>query len=245
MELFNIFNMGNLISLISIFIMIISIYIIYSILSSKKITEKEHEKVLYYIPLFVIKIAASVLLHDLTFMIFATNHVQLDWIPVAWIQSFEPGFILLLTPIFVYLYMKLKNKQPSTPKKCFYGLIFLGLSFLTMIIPSLSIETGVKVSILWIILSELLLATGEILIQPITLSATYSLAPKTYKSRFMALWNMGAAAGFAINSQITPLFIGNEIIYFMTIGVIPIIATILFYFYIDKIEVALNYSNFD
>jgi hypothetical protein len=61
----------------------------------------------------------------------------------------------------------------------------------------------------------------------------------------MALWNMGAAAGLAINSQITPLFIGNEIIYFMTIGIIPIIATIIFYFYIDKIELALNYSNFD
>jgi POT family proton-dependent oligopeptide transporter len=241
MNLLNIFNMGYLISLISLFIMIIPIYIFYSILSSKKITTKERYGVLYYIPIFIIMLIASSLLYNLAILVFSTHYVQLDWIPVAWVQSFESGFTILLIPIFVYLYMKLGNRQASTPKKCFYGLIFFGLSFLIMIIPSFSIQTGVKVSILWVILSKLLLAIAMVLLSPISLSATYKLAPKSYKSTFIALWTLSAAVGLAINSQITPFFIGNELIYFMIIGIIPIISAIIFYFYIGKIELALNY----
>jgi hypothetical protein len=56
----------------------------------------------------------------------------------------------------------------------------------------------------------------------------------------MALWIISTAVGLAINSQITPLFIGNEILYFMILGIIPIITALIFYFYINKIELALN-----
>jgi POT family proton-dependent oligopeptide transporter len=240
MQLLDIFNTENLISLITVFITIISIYTFYSILSSKEITEKEHYNVLCYIPLFIISIVSTVLSYDLALMVFTDNYVQLDWIPTAWMQSFNPAFIILLTPILVYLYMKLGNKQPSTPKKCFYGLIFGGLGFLIMVIPSFSIETGVKVSILWIVLSTLLLTIGELLTSPTTLSATYKLAPKSYKSRFQALWNISSAIALSINSQVTPFFTGNEIIYFIIIGMVPIITAIIFYFYINKIELALN-----
>jgi POT family proton-dependent oligopeptide transporter len=102
--------------------------------------------------------------------------------------------------------MKLGSSEPSTPKKCFYGLIFSGLSFLIMIIPSFSIQMGVKVSILWIVLSVLLVTIGELLISPITLSATYSLAPKIFKSRVIALYTITVAVSSAINSQVTPFF---------------------------------------
>jgi POT family proton-dependent oligopeptide transporter len=136
--------------------------------------------------------------------------------------------------------MKLGSSEPSTPKKCFYGLIFSGLSFLIMIIPSFSIQTGVKVSILWIVLSVLLITINEFLISAIILSAAYILALKIFKSRVIALYTINTDVASAINSQFTPFFIGNEILYFTILGIIPIIATIIFYFYIDKIELVLN-----
>ncbi|GAA5818189.1 MAG: proton-dependent oligopeptide transporter, POT family [Methanobrevibacter sp. CfCl-M3] len=238
MSYFNCLNIDNIILVISLIIMVLPIYLFYSILSSKKLTKKEYSSVLYYIPLFIAAVIFWEIeeLSNVIFLMFANTNVELYWVPVSWIASINPLFILLLTPIFVYLWLKLGNKQPSTSKKFFYSLIFAGIGLLVMLIPLLSEGLNVKISVVWLLLSYFLVVVAELLISPIGLSATYKSAPGLFKSRLMALWNISDSVGQAINSQIVKYFIGNEIMFFMVLGLIPIIFAVIFYVFIPKID---------
>ncbi len=53
--------------------------------------------------------------------------------PVAWYQSLNPLFVILLAPLFAILWLRLGSRQPSSPVKFALGLFFLGLSFLLMV----------------------------------------------------------------------------------------------------------------
>ncbi|GAA5819506.1 MAG: peptide MFS transporter [Methanobrevibacter sp. CfCl-M3] len=227
MSYFNYLNIDNIIILISLIIMVLPIYLFYSILSSKKLTKKEYSATLYYIPLFITAVIFWEIeeLSNVIFLMFANTNVELYWVPTSWIASINPLFIMLLTPIFVYLWLKLGNNQPSTSKKFFYSLIFAGISLLIISLPLLSEGLNVKISVIWLFLSYFLIVVAELLISPIGLSATYKIAPNLFKSRFMALWNISNSVGQAINSQIVKWFIGNEIMFFMVLGLIPILSS--------------------
>ncbi|MDR2544118.1 MAG: peptide MFS transporter [Methanobrevibacter sp.] len=223
-------------------IMVLPIYLFYSILSSKKLTKKEFSAVLYYIPLFIAAVIFWEIeeLSNVIFLMFANTNIELYWVPVSWIASINPLFIMLLTPIFVYLWLKLGNNQPSTSKKFFYSLIFVGISLFVMALPLLSEGLNVKISVIWLLLSYFLIVIAELLISPIGLSASYKLAPNLFKSRFMALWNISNSVGQAINSQIVKYFVGNEIMFLIVLGLIPYLFGVIFYVYIPKIDSAMN-----
>ncbi|MDR1819125.1 MAG: oligopeptide:H+ symporter [Methanobrevibacter sp.] len=242
MSYFNCLNIDNIILIISAIITILPIYLFYSILRSKKLTKKEYRAVLYYIPLFIAAVIFWEIqeLSNVIFLTFAHTHVELYWIPTSWIASINPLFIMLLSPIFAYLWLKLGNKQPSTSKKFFYGLIFIGISLIVMAFPLLSGGLNVKISVVWLFLSYFLIVVSELLISPIGLSATYKIAPNLSKSRLLALWYMTNSVGLALNSQIVKFFVGNEIMFFIVLGLIPIIFGGIFYLYIPKIDSAMN-----
>ncbi len=52
----------------------------------------------------------------------------------SWFQSLNPIYIILLAPVFAWLWVKLNSRQPSTANKFAIGLLFAGLSFLVIII---------------------------------------------------------------------------------------------------------------
>lgn len=242
MNLFNLLNIDNIISLISICLSLIPIYMFYLILSSKKVTKKEHSNFLMFIPLFLISIVFWILFWQigLSWLLFANIHVELYWVPISWLVSLTPLFFILMGPILTYLWIKLKDKQPSTPKKVFIGLIIASITFLTLTIPALSIGNGAKVTVLWIVLASFLISIAELLISPTITSATYKLAPKFFKSRAMALDNLSNCIGLTINSQIMRFFPSNEANFFIILAILPLISATIFYFYIKKIEVALR-----
>src|SRR5213078_5054247 len=49
--------------------------------------------------------------------------------PSSWFQSVQPIFVILLAPVFAGLWQKMGDRQPSSPGKFFYGLLFAGLAF--------------------------------------------------------------------------------------------------------------------
>lgn len=160
---FNSFNIDNFVLLISIFIMIIPFYLFYNVLSSQKITKTEYNTVLTYVPLFIATVIYWILQEQigLTTLLFAEKNVQLGWIPPSWILSFDSLFLIILTPIFLYLWIKLGNKQPSTTKKSVYALIISGIAFLILTVSTLN-DCDIKISILWIILPNFLIMISQV-----------------------------------------------------------------------------------
>ncbi|MCD7035178.1 peptide MFS transporter [Metabacillus sp. GX 13764] len=210
---------------------------------SKKTTADEKSRLIAYIPLFIAAIMFWAIQEQGSIILatYADQRTQLNLggfkIEPAWFQSVNPLFIIVLAPVFASLWVKLGNRQPSTPKKFSYSLVFAGLSFLIMIIPAAVNGTSTLVSPLWLVLSFLLVVIGELLLSPVGLSTTTKLAPAAFSAQTLSLWFLTSASAQAINAQIVPLYNAKtEIAYFGIIGGLSIVLGIVLLFMAPKIS---------
>ena len=130
----------NFISVLGIFL---PIYYFTKMLRSKDVTPDEKKKVLAYIPLFLSAIVFWSLEEQGSSILalFAADRTQSTLfginIPASLYQTLNPLFVVLLTPVFVWLWTKLGSRQPRTEVKFAIGLVLAGLSFLLLMLPSL------------------------------------------------------------------------------------------------------------
>jgi POT family proton-dependent oligopeptide transporter len=87
-------------------------------------------------------------------------------------------FIVLLTPLFVWLWPWLERRgwNPSKPAKSAIGLLFAGLSFLPLLAAAQSVGNTALASVWWLVLAYFLLEVGEMCLSPIGLSAVTQLS---------------------------------------------------------------------
>ena len=114
--------------------------------------------------------------------------------PSAWFQSVNSLFVILLAPVFAWLWVRLGDKQPSSPLKFTLGLAFLGLSFLLMV-PAARLTVAGKVSPLWIVGLFFLQTLGELCLSPVGLSTMTKLAPQKLLGLVMGIWFLASALG--------------------------------------------------
>lgn len=204
---------------------------------SPKTTKIEKSRLIAYIPLFIaatmfwaIQEQGAIILAS-----YADQRTQLKLagfeLQSSWFQSLNPIYIVLLAPVFAWLWVKLNSRQPNTANKFAIGLLFAGLSFLVMIIPAYIHGTESLVSPMWLAISFLLVVIGELCLSPVGLSITTKLAPAAFSAQTMSLWFLTSAAAQAINAQIVRLYNPEtEIIYFGVIGGLSIILSVILYF---------------
>ncbi|QFG00571.1 peptide MFS transporter [Psychrobacillus glaciei] len=210
---------------------------------SGKTSADEKSRLLAYIPLFVAAMMFWAIQEQGSniLALYADERVNLMIgsykISPAWFQSLNPLFVIALAPVFAWLWVKLGNRQPSTPRKFAYGLFFAGLSFIVMIIPAYLNGTESLVNPFWLVLSFFLVVLGELLLSPVGLSATTKLAPAAFAAQTMSLWFLTNASAQAINAQVVKLYTPeNEIVYFGVIGVLALILGLLLYFFTPLIQ---------
>ena len=234
----NVFTMT--ISILGILIPTLYFIIMYR---SDKSTEDEKSRLLAYIPLFVAAMMFWAIQEQGSNILaqYADERVDLTLgsfeISPAWFQSLNPLFIITLAPVFAWLWVKLGNRQPSTPRKFAYGLFFAGLSFVVMIFPAYFNGTDTLANPMWLVLSFFLVVLGELLLSPVGLSATSKLAPAAFAAQTMSLWFMTNASAQAINAQVVKLYKPEtEIMYFGVIGAIAIGLGLILYFMTPLIQ---------
>lgn len=116
--------------------------------------------------------------------------------PAAWYQSINPIMIILLSPMFAWLWVWLakRNMEPSAPAKFALGLIQMGLGFAVIgFAAKLAIDQEVAPT--WLLLTYLLHTTAELCLSPIGLSNITKLAPRRYVGMMMGTWFMGVSLG--------------------------------------------------
>ncbi|HEY9713746.1 MAG TPA: peptide MFS transporter, partial [Chroococcales cyanobacterium] len=130
--------------------------------------------------------------------VFALNLVNCNlfgWsFPSSWLQSFQAIFVILLAPTFSVFWLKLGTKEPSSPAKFGFGLMFLGLGIALMVPAALLAQAG-KVSPLWLIGVFLLEVIGELCLSPVGLSTVTKLAPARFLGLTMGIWYLTSAFG--------------------------------------------------
>jgi POT family proton-dependent oligopeptide transporter len=124
-----------------------------------------------------------------------SNSVFGHTFPASWYQSLPPLFIILFAPVFAALWMRLGDRNPSSPAKFAIGLFLLGLGFAVMIGAASAAVSGAKVSPLWLVLSYLLQTLGELCLSPVGLSAMSKLAPARIAGLVMGVWFLASSVG--------------------------------------------------
>lgn len=114
--------------------------------------------------------------------------------PSSWWQSANPIWVILLAPVFAFLWIRLGDRQPSSPVKFTLGLLFVGLSFVLMI-PAAKLTAEGKVGPLWLVGLFFLQTVGEMLLSPVGLSTMTKLAPQRLVGLVMGIWFLAAALG--------------------------------------------------
>jgi len=118
--------------------------------------------------------------------------------PASWYQSVPPFFVILLAPLFAWLWIALdrRKRDPSALAKFGLGLLQLGLSFVVMMLAAvLAARSGNKVLPLWLIATYFLQTTGELCLSPIGLSNVTKLAPSRFVGQMMGTWFLATALG--------------------------------------------------
>jgi POT family proton-dependent oligopeptide transporter len=124
-----------------------------------------------------------------------TRNTIFGWdYPSSWFQSAGPVMVVTLAPVFSWLWLRLRERQPSSPAKFACGLLFASAGFL--VVTYASTLTGHDlVSPLWLIVVYLLLTFGELCLSPVGLSITTKLAPPRLAGLMMGVWFMSISLG--------------------------------------------------
>jgi len=131
-----------------------------------------------------------------SFNLFTDRFVDRGGVPTSLFQSINPIYIVILGPMFAWLWTSLGRRglEPSTPAKFGLGLVQVGLSFLVLVWGA-EMMGGEKVAALLVFLLYLLQTTGELCLSPVGVSAMSRLAPRHMASLIMGAWFFMTAGG--------------------------------------------------
>ncbi len=123
-------------------------------------------------------------------------------------QSFNPLFIVALTPLVMGFFSALGKKgiEPSTPKKIGFGMIIAALGFVVVLVASLklvspymlggaAVDEASRVTPYWLISSYLVLTIAELFLSPMGLSFVSKVAPARFQGLMQGGWLLATAVG--------------------------------------------------
>ena len=136
------------------------------------------------------------------------NSIGSTEFPSTWYQSLNPIFIILLAPVFSWMWIKMGSKQPSSPAKFSLGLVGVGAGFVIMVFAAQRAAAGggLLVSPGWLFTTYLLHTLGELCLSPVGLSVMTKLAPQKIVGQIMGVWFLAAAIGNYMGGEIAGLF---------------------------------------
>ena len=141
-----------------------------------------------------------------TLNLFADRNTNrtLPWMtfPAGWFQALPSLYVILLAPVFAWLWVKLGSRNPAAPTKFAIGLLFGGLS-LVVLIP---IADRMGVSPGWLALTYLLQTIGELCLSPVGLSAMTKLAPQRIAGLVMGIWFVALSVGDYISGRLASVY---------------------------------------
>ena len=132
---------------------------------------------------------------------FTDRHIFGWEMPTLWLQSATPFFVIALSPVFAAVWLGLAKRgiDLSSPTKFAFALFSAGVSYLIMVAATNHVISGggngVRVSMVWLLVTYLLQVIGELALSPVGLSTVTKLAPHRFVGQMMGVWFMSIALG--------------------------------------------------
>jgi len=174
--------------------------------------ERQRIWVIYIISFFVIFFWAAFEQAGASLTFFAdeqTDRFIGDWeMPASFFQVFNALFIILLAPLFSFLWIFLKKKklEISAPAKQAIGLFLLSMGYLVIAFGVRNVAPEVKVSMLWLVSLYFIHTVGELCLSPIGLSIVNQLAPARFASLLMAIWFLSLSTANKFAGMLSSLY---------------------------------------
>jgi POT family proton-dependent oligopeptide transporter len=136
-----------------------------------------------------------------TLNLFGDRHVDrflFGWqFPASWFVSIQALFVIVLSPVFAWIWTRLGPREPATPMKFALGLGLAGVSFI-LLLPAGTMalsSDAVRVSPLWLVAAYFLQVSGELCLSPVGNSVVTKLAPVKVVGLMMGVWFLSISAG--------------------------------------------------
>jgi POT family proton-dependent oligopeptide transporter len=118
--------------------------------------------------------------------------------PIEWYQSINPIFIIIFTPLLVWLwgFLNRHKLEPSTSGKMQWGFVLSVGSFLIMVAAAagFALERSL-VSPFWLVGFYGVMTLSELCLSPMGLSYVTKVAPPKYQSLMMGMWFAASGVG--------------------------------------------------
>jgi POT family proton-dependent oligopeptide transporter len=135
-----------------------------------------------------------------------TRNAVFGWtFPSSWWQSVPAIFVIILAPIFAFIWQKMGDRQPSSPAKFAFGLLFAGIAF-AVITFAASLTGAGRVSPWWLVVVYFIQTMGEMCLSPVGLSTISRLSPVRMVGLMMGVWFLSISIGSYIAGRTTQLF---------------------------------------
>jgi POT family proton-dependent oligopeptide transporter len=171
-----------------------------------------------------------------TLNLFADRYTRLDVFgfsfPSSWFQSVQPIFVIVLAPVFAWIWTRLGPREPSVPAKFAIGLLFMSLAFLVIVPAGAMAQSGaaVRVSPWWLVASYGISEIGELCLSPVGLSAVTRLAPVRIVGLMMGVWFLSNAFGNKVAGWAAGFFseVPLQTLFAQVAGVLLVAAIVMF-----------------
>jgi proton-dependent oligopeptide transporter, POT family len=130
--------------------------------------------------------------------------------PSSWLQSLTPFYVIILAPLFSVAWVRMGDRQPSSPAKFAYGLLFIGLAYLLFMVPAAWMTADGRVSPLWLVGLYLFEVIGEMCLSPVGLSTVTKLSPAKLVGIMMGVWFLAASLGSKLAGYLSGFFVAND-----------------------------------
>jgi POT family proton-dependent oligopeptide transporter len=130
--------------------------------------------------------------------------------PSSWLQSLTPFYVILLAPLFSILWVRMGDRQPSSPAKFAFGMLFIGLAYLLFMTPASWLTAGGRVSPMWLVGLYFLEVVGEMCLSPVGLSTVTKLAPVKLVGIMMGVWFLASSFGGKLAGYLSGFFVADN-----------------------------------
>ena len=130
------------------------------------------------------------------------RHIGSFVYPASWFQFVQPLLVIMLAPVFAWLWLAMGSKQPSSPTKFTLGLVAAGLGF-ALLVP---VASQVGLSPWWLCGTYFIHTLGELCLSPVGLSSMTKLAPARLGGFVMGMWFFATAVGNYMAGKMASLY---------------------------------------
>jgi POT family proton-dependent oligopeptide transporter len=186
----------------------------YILFNAFKSDEKEEgQRLLVFMALFFVHMIFWALFEQAggSINILTDRYVNKHGIETSQFQSVNALFIILLAPVFTWIWTVLGRKklEPRTPMKFFYAMLQIALGYFIIVVGAKSIlpevNEGGLIPIVFVLGMYLFHTTGELSLSPVGLSVVTKLSPVKTVGFVMGSWFVSIAFGHKIGGYLGKL----------------------------------------